>query len=158
MAEQVASKFPTVDIEQERKKPRLLAILFCDYLNFTKDDKANLIGIFDRVYVHPEHKMTPQFVLFLRSVETRDEPLKVRVFNPDGKFEVEVAFDKFNASIFSTELPAHVQSTVRIQFQVSKAGVYWFDVLYQGESIGGAGLVIEYREVEERTGGTDTYT
>ncbi len=36
-------------------------------------------------------------------------------------------------------------------------GVYWFDVSFKGQSVGGAALVIEFRETEDKAGGTDTY-
>lgn len=42
-------------------------------------------------------------------------------------------------------------------FHVSTEGVYWFAVLFKGQSLGGAALAIEFRETEDKEGGTDTY-
>ena len=146
-----------VDVQKERAKPRLASILFCDYWNQTEDGKTNLMGIFDRIYVHSKGRLTPNFVLFIRSVNTIEESLKVRVFAPDGSPAVGIDFDAFDASVFTPNLPANVQSTLNLRFPVESEGVYWFNVFYKGESLGGAGLVIEYRQTEERKGGTDTY-
>jgi hypothetical protein len=153
----VASTKP-IDVAEERRKPRLLALLFCDYLNWTREDKTNLIGIFDRIYVHPERRATPTFVLFTRSAETTEEGLSVRVFAPDGSPAIALDFAGAGAEVtFTPNLPAHINSTLKIQFQASQEGVYWFHVFYKSEPLGGAGLVVEYRETEERKGGTDTY-
>ncbi len=81
----------------------------------------------------------------------------MRVFAPDGIPMMGVDFTNFDASILSPNLPAHVQSTVSIQFPVTMEGVYWFNVFYKGKSLGGGDLVIEYRDTKEKTGGTDTY-
>ncbi|HKZ79363.1 MAG TPA: hypothetical protein VJ124_13900 [Pyrinomonadaceae bacterium] len=54
-----------VNVPEERKRPRLLSILFCDFASFTIDKKVNLLGIFDRIYVHPEQKKTPVFTCSL---------------------------------------------------------------------------------------------
>ncbi|HEV2880577.1 MAG TPA: hypothetical protein VGX24_04660 [Pyrinomonadaceae bacterium] len=146
-----------IDIEKERATPRLVSLLFCDFWNQAEDGKINLIGIFDRIYVHSKGRLTPYFVLFIRSVDTIEESLKVRVFAPDDSPVVGIDFDDFDASVFTPNLPANVQSILKIRFPVESQGVYWFNVFYKGESLGGAGLVVEYRETEGRKGGTDTY-
>lgn len=146
-----------VNVHEERARPRLVSILFCDYWNQTEDGKTTLAGIFDRIYVHSKGRLTPNFVLFLRSVDTVEEGLRIRVFAPNGSPVMGIDFDNFDASVFTPKLPANVQSTVNLRFPVESEGVYWFNVFYKGESLGGAGLVIEYRETEGRKGGTDTY-
>jgi hypothetical protein len=146
-----------VDVHKERARPHLVSILFCDYLNQTEDGKTNLMGIFDRIYVHSMGRLTPTFVLFIRAVDTIEEGLSVRVFAPDGSPVIGVDFADFDASMATPGLPVNIQSTLNLRFPVESEGVYWFNVFYKSESLGGAGLVIEYRETEERKGGTDTY-
>lgn len=160
MAEQVPmADTQPVDVHKERGEPRLVSILFCDDWTQTEDGKTNLTGIFDRIYVHSKGRLTPKFVLFIRSADTTDEGLRVRVFDPEGNPMMGIDFDDKNLdpSMFTPNLPANVQSVIGIRFPVNTEGVYWFHVFYKGESLGGAGLVIEYRETEERKGGTDTY-
>jgi hypothetical protein len=142
----------------EHGKPRLLALVFCDYLSWTKDDKANLLGIFDRIYVHPDRKVTPTFALFIRSAETTEEGISIRVFAPDGGEIIALDWKGVDSSIpFTPNLPAHVQSSTQIQFVAHQEGVYWFAAFYKGEPLGGAGLVVEYRQTEDKQSGTDTY-
>lgn len=145
-----------IDIVQERKKARLISLLFCDFASFTKDDKVNLLGIFDRVFVHPERKQTPRFALFLRTAEATQEPIQVTVFDPHDNVILAFNFGGEEQK-FALDLPAHVQLLVDIQFMASMEGVYWFDVSYEGESLGGAGLVVQFRATENKEGGTDTY-
>lgn len=147
------------NVADARKRPRLLALLFCNHTNTTKDDKANLIGVFDRVFVHPEVKKTPQFVIFIRTAETTQEPMLLSVFNPDGTPAVAFEFaSDVTEHKFTPDRPAQVQFIAGMRFDVGADGIYWFDVSYKGESIGGAGLVVEFRETEDKEGGTDTYT
>jgi uncharacterized protein DUF6941 len=148
---------PPVDVHKERAKPRLVSILFCDDWTETEDGKTTLTGIFDRIYVHSKGRLTPKFGLFIRTVDTKEEGLRVRIFDPDGSPVMGFDFADIEAGVFTHNLPANIQSVIRIRFPVNTEGVYWFHVIYKGESLGGAGLVIEYRETEERKGGTDTY-
>ncbi|HEY2972034.1 MAG TPA: hypothetical protein VGJ48_05940, partial [Pyrinomonadaceae bacterium] len=74
----------SLDTAKEREKPRILSILFCDFANFTVDKKVNLLGIFDRIYVHPEKKKTPLFTLFIRTAETIEERVSITLFDPKG--------------------------------------------------------------------------
>lgn len=141
---------------EERKRPRLLSILFCDLINITKEDKVNLIGIFDRIFVHPERKQTPLFSLFVRAAELADEPSYITVFKPDGTAVTGVVFGTEKVD-FTPNLPAQIQFMAGFQFIAETEGVYWFDISYKGVSIGGAGLTVQYRETEDRQGGTDTF-
>ena len=146
-----------VDAHEERAKPRLVSVLFCDSHTQEEDGKTNLTGIFDRIYVHSKGRLTPSFVLFIRSVDIIEEGLRVRVFDPDGSPFMGIDFDDIDTSAFTPNLPVNVQSVVTVRFPVQSEGVYWFHVFYKGEPLGGAGLVIEYRETEGRKSGTDTY-
>lgn len=144
-----------LDLKSEREKPRVLSILFCDFANFTIDKKVNLLGIFDRIYVHPENKKTPTFTLFIRTAETVDERLSVTLFDPMGKPGLGFQFGG-EQQTYTPGLPAQIQLVIGLQFTAQVEGAYWFDVAYKQKSIGGAGLVVEYR-TEQREHGTDTY-
>lgn len=154
--EQVKQYAASFDLKKERQQPRLLSILFCDFASFTLDKKVNLLGIFDRVFVHPERKKTPVFTLFVRTAETTNERLAVTLFQPDGKAGLAFQFGGEH-NVFTPNLPAQVQLLIGVQFVAEVEGPYWFDVAYKGKSLGGAGLVVEYREVEGQDRGTDTY-
>lgn len=146
----------STSIAQERKKPRLLSIVFCDFASFTKEDKTNLLGIFDRVFVHPEVKQTPRFVLFVRTAETIEDQIQVTAIDPQGNVNLGFSYGGEKHE-FTPNLPAQMQLVIDVQFIASIEGLYWFDVSYKGKSLGGAGLVVEYRQMEEKEGGTDTY-
>jgi hypothetical protein len=145
----------TVDLATERSKPRVLSLLFCDFASFTIDKKVNLLGIFDRIFVHPEKKQTPIFTLFIRTAETIEERLTVTLFRPDGKPGLGFQFGG-QKQTYTPNLPAQIQLLIGLQFVAEIEGAYWFDVSYKEKSIGGAGLVVEYR-TEQKEHGTDTY-
>jgi hypothetical protein len=149
-----------LDIPATRKQARLLSLLFCDFANRTGDDKVNLLGIFDRVYVHPEIRKSPPFVLYARAAEAFEDSLWVRVFDPDNQPLVEVRFD---VNLAPPRLeheegwPKQIQFLLPIQLTLKKEGVYWFDIAYRDFSLGGAGLVVKFRKIEEGESGTDTF-
>lgn len=144
-----------IEVSKEREKPRLLALLFCDFASFTKDDKVNLLGIFDRIFVDSDEKRTPRFAVFTRVAEVTG--FTTTIFDPDGMPSVQ-AETKIQADVKFTEgYPRQMQTLTAMQFEIRKPGVYWFDISFEGESLGGAGLAIEYRQTEEKQSGTDTY-
>ena len=146
----------SIDVAAERKKPRLLSLLFCDFANSTHDKKVNLLGVFDRIFVHPETKQTPVFTLYVRTAETVGERLTVTLFNPAGKPGLGFQFGG-EEQTYTPNLPAQIQLVIGLQFKAETEGPYWFDISYKGVSLGGAGLVVEHRAVEAHHGGTDTY-
>lgn len=145
-----------LDTAKEREKPRVLSILFCDFANFTIDKKVNLLGIFDRIFVHPEQKKTPVFTLFIRTAETIEERLNVTLFDPKGAPRLAFQFGG-EQQTYTPNLPAQIQLVIGVQFTAEMEGAYWFDVAYKEKSIGGAGLAVEYRVVEGQDRGTDSY-
>jgi hypothetical protein len=144
-----------LDIELERKRPRLLALLFCDFSSLAKDDKANLLGIFDRIYVDKEKPITPTFVAFVRVAEVTNS-FDITMIAPDNSrvFSIKLQVPPVD---FTKSLPRQAQAAQLLQFEVQQEGVYWVDVSYEGKSLGGGGLTIEFRRTEEKEGGTDTY-
>ena len=157
MAEQVAVPVlaTNIDVAQERLKPRLLALLFCDFTNVTKDDKPNLLGVFDRIFVDPEKRTTPPFVIFVRVAEVA-EAFNITLFDSDNQPAVSIVSVP-RSQVDSEGMPRQTQTALAVQFKTEKAGTFWCDVSYKGVSLGGAGLVIEYRRSEDNNGGTDTF-
>jgi hypothetical protein len=158
MAEQLSVPVlaTNIDVSQERGKPRLLALLFCDFTNLTKDDKPNLLGVFDRIFVDPEKRTTPPFAIFVRVAEVV-EAFHVTFFDPDNQPAFSVLSVPPSTQVYSEGLPRQLQTALAVQFKTEKAGPFWCDVSYKGQSLGGAGLVVEYRKVEDKNSGTDTY-
>ena len=136
----------SINLPDLRQQPRLLSLLFCDYVSRTDDKKVNLLGIFDRVFMHPEEKQAPVFFVFARVAEAYEEPLYLRVFSPDNEPQAEL---KFDPPVMLTEpnMPKQIQVILKLQIGFKKTGTYWFDLSYQGNSIGGAGLVVGHKEV-----------
>lgn len=147
-----------VDISKEWQQPRLISILFCDSFEIAEDGKLNLAGIFDRIYVHPKVKQTPPFTLSIRTAETTDGTMLTICYAPNGEIPITVNSQAASKTEFTPNLPANLQSISGINpFHVSMEGVYWFDVSFRGQSLGGAALVVEFRETEDESGGTDIY-
>ena len=150
----VVSASVDIELSKERKKPRLLALLFCDFASIAKDDKINLLGTFDKIYVDPEKRTTPMFVVYVRVAEV-SEAFAITVFGPDDLPTLQMF--SVPPSAFTEGLPRQVQTIIRFQFKLEKEGTYWFDISYQGSSLGGAGLPIEYRPGKEQESGTESY-
>lgn len=150
-----------LDIPEVKQTPRLMSLLFCDFASKTDDGKMNLLGIFDRVYVHPEIRMTPPFVLYGRTVETFEDNLWLRIFDPDHSPRAEFKFDPPAEIKLARErdpnLPTNVQFIIPLQLNIQKQGIYWFDIAYRDYSLGGTGLPVMFRKIEEGHNATDTY-
>lgn len=131
-------------------------MLFCDYANQTAGNKTNLAGIFDRVYVHPEAKVTPPFMIFIRTAETLKSPVRVTLLDPSSEVVSTLNYDATGHEA-TPDMPFYIQFLAQMQFPVTTAGVYWFDVSYGDESLGGTPLMVEFRETEDKESGTDSY-
>lgn len=142
-----------------RKEPRLLALLFCDYINTTGDDKVNLLGVFDRIWVHREGRLSPRFVVFGRVAEAFKSPLWLTVLDPDNEPKAEIRFDPPKMpSDRDPNLPNQIQFMLYTRMKFDKDGTYWFDISYEGNSLGGAGLAIGHIEGGAVDATTDTFT
>jgi hypothetical protein len=157
MAEQLAVPVvaTNIDASQERAKPRLLSLLFCDFSNITNDGKPNLFGVFDRIFIDPKNPTTPPFVVFVRVAEVV-EGFDITIFDPNNEPAMGIKSVAREAK-YTEGFPRQLQTALRLQFDTKKQGVFWVDVAYKGVSLGGAGLTIEFRETEAKDGGTDTY-
>ncbi len=142
---------PTINIKASEaiKKPRLEAILFCDYVTRTNDGKLILAGSFDRVvFGHDEEKVTMSFFLFVRTAETTKGRLQIAIINPNEEVILAFGFDT-ELHPFDPKWPAQVNFIQQLQFPALVEGLYWFDVSYLGEPLGGAALIIEHQKQEE---------
>ncbi len=151
-----------VDVAGELAKPRLLALLFCDYMNQATDGKTNIIGVFDRIFVPLDKKGTPRFGVFIRFAEALAGPVTLTVFGPKKEPILGLQFDANPAQFEAiperrSEYPKQIQALLGMQFEVETEGVYWFDVSYLSQSLGGAGLPIEFIKEGEKVGATDTF-
>lgn len=143
----IAQFQPKIDAAAERKTPRLVAILFCMYFSTDTESRPNLLGCFDRIFADPATKQTGQFILVVRTYETREKGVVISVLNPENKIVAAVIFDE--PMQLPIDRPMHMQYSGPINFAADTAGPYWFDVSYQGKSIGGESLIVEFRKPED---------
>jgi hypothetical protein len=141
---------PKFDVARERKKPHLVALLFCHYFSLDAEGRSNANGCFDRIFVDPTTKLTGQFTLVVRTYETRDSGLTVTFLNPKNQAVAAVIFDP--PAKLPTNKPMHVHAYGPVNFAVEAEGVYWVDVSYRGKTLGGESLTIEFRKPEEDQG------
>jgi hypothetical protein len=148
VAEETA-EVPTVniDVASTYKKPRLIALLFCNFFNVTGNRKPNLLGIFDRMAVDHEKKKTPNFFMFIKLAGVLG-PSEIHVYSPRGE-RIMAALLEGRIPPTSSDEIVYAQAMINIELEVKEEGIYWFDVLYQGNSLGGNGLGITFKQREE---------
>jgi hypothetical protein len=139
----------TIDVSEVLPKPRLEAVLFCEYANQTSDGKTNLLGIFERIYVNRETKQSGGFFLFVRLAEAIEGLIQISLLDSNGKPVLAVGVD-LSGAVFEGHYPKMLQVLDRVAFQATELGVYWLDVTYKGESLGGAPLIVEMRSEAEK--------
>lgn len=146
---------PTVpiDLVQEREKPRLLSILFFDFYSETKEGKLNLLGIFDRLFVDPSRKRTMPIGIFVRTAQAFGANIKCEIHSPEG-----IVTGGFNfmvpasARLPDGTQPIQAQILARLEFNAPVDGTYWFAISFAGQVLGGAPLVIQYKDPKELEG------
>lgn len=144
----IAKYQPKIDPVVELTKPRLVALLFCMFQSKDVENRNNLLGCFGRVFADPATKQTGQFILFLRTCETREKGLVVSVLDPSNKAIAAIVIDKPNE--MPTDRPMHLEFFAPINFTATVEGQYWFDVSYKGKSIGGEALAVEFSKPETK--------
>lgn len=106
--------------------------------------------------------MSPPFVLYARTSEAFEDNLWLRIYDPNDKPRLELKFDtptiKFTDEKDANDptFPIQVQLTLPLQLKLDKEGTYWFDIAYRDFSLGGTGLVVRFRRLEEGKDATDT--
>lgn len=147
MAEQ-QPYIPKVNIvaSEEVKKPRLSAILFCEYAARTDRDTYLLAGCFERfLFNKDERKVTSHFFLYVSTSETKDGVFQVAVVSPDENIILAYSYELGSEGLIPG-IPASVHFLERVQFPVPVEGIYWIDVSFNGESLGGAPLIVEFEK------------
>lgn len=155
MAEETAT-IPTVDIDvltSQRDGPHLEAMVFADYAARTTDGKATVAGIFDRVFIDPDKRASGRFFVYMRTVETLDAPVEMKVVDPKGRVVAQGSTSIIDTATFAeAPFPKSVSSSFPLNLQLGPEGVdgpYWFEILYKGRSLGGAVLRVEFRRQED---------
>lgn len=136
---------------QERCKPRLEAVLFADYGEVTTEGKIVLVDIFNRIVIDPKDRGAPGGIgcsLFVRTVETVEEPIWIKLVDPTGALVDQGLGDDPAWLVGETPWPRHLQTLRRLVFRPLEAGLYVIDVSYKGQSLGGTHLIIEFGKPE----------
>lgn len=150
MAEEAVT-IPTIDIDvltQKREAPRLEAILFADYAVIGNDKKTTVAGIFDRVFVDAETRVSGRFFVFIKTAETIDEPIDIKFYDPKGNLVAggTASADPGQEGIRNLAIIAPFGFGMGPE---GTEGPHWFEISYKGQSLGGAVLVVEFRKKEE---------
>jgi hypothetical protein len=135
-------------VAADRKKQRLIALSFCDFISQDSIGKVNLMGCFDSIYRDKETKQTGIFYLYVRTAETRKGKVDVTFLDPKNVPIAQVTYE-VNTESIPLGKPAHAQIFTRSGFVADELGVYWVDVAYNGESLGGRDLTVSEREAKE---------
>jgi hypothetical protein len=140
----------TIDPAAERARPRLIALLLCDYLNQTAEKKYNLMGTFDRIVVDAEKRTTPNFMLYVRTNHIGLGEMQVVIFGPSNAVVGGMLTEVRRQEDVPDDAPEVLQFALQVQFTVEEPGEHWIDISHNGVSIGGAPLTIEYRSEETK--------
>lgn len=141
---------PQVNISasEEVKKPRLGAVLFCEYATLTEKGTYVLAGCFERLlFAKDDQRITSSFFLYVKTGETKNGEFQVTIIDPNDKIISAFSYE-VDAKSLIPGIPASLHFLKRIQFHVPVEGVYWFNVSFSGESLGGAPLMIEFSKEE----------
>jgi hypothetical protein len=151
-AKDLAAQYqPNINVAAERKKARLVSIVFCLYHSVDKEGRNNLLGCFDRIFADPATKLTGQFILVIRTAETRKGGLVASILDPTNKAVAAFVFDTPDISV-SPDKHMHLQFFGPVNFPANTEGIYWIDVSYQGKSLGGDSLTVEFQKKEASQG------
>lgn len=137
-----------IDVGREWQKPRLVALLFCEGANLTTDGKANIWSVFDRIIVDPARKISGAFTVFIRTAQTTPEQdVEVVIVAPNNEPVASLSY----AGVEEVEAegrPVYVHFIGRIGIKTPVEGVYWFNVSYKGETLGGGALAVQFQKPE----------
>lgn len=141
---------PKVNVigSEEVKKPRLGAILFCEYAALTEKGTYLFAGCFERfIFKKDEPRVTSQFYIYVRASQTREGDFQVAIIDPNDTTILAFSYDLDSTGLIPN-LPASIHFVQRIKFPVAVEGAYWVDVSFKGESLGGAPLLVEFEKEE----------
>lgn len=140
----------SIDVTEEREKPRLVSLLFCDYANKTAEGKHNILGSFDAIRLDPtqEIKSTPPFIVYLRLRNVPDGLLQLTIFAPSNDLAAALGLQMVHREVESKPTK-RFEALIRMQFEIKEPGDYWMDVSYDGVSLGGESLRILFEPPQE---------
>jgi hypothetical protein len=147
---------PKVNVigSEEVKKPRLGAILFCEYAAITEKGTYLFAGCFERfAFTKDEPKVTSHFFLYVRASQTREGDFQVAIIDPNDTTILAFSYDLTSAGLLP-DLPASVHFIQKVKFPVKTEGTYWVDVSFKGESLGGAPLLVDFQKEEASEDGS----
>lgn len=136
-----------IDVTQEWQKPRLVAILFCEGASVSTEGKANIWNIYDRIFVDPAKKNTGVFTVVIITAQTPKDDLNITIIAPNNETVAKLSYEA-DEPVIAEDRPTYVQFFGKVGLHVELEGVYWFDVSYQGRSLGGAALTMKFQETE----------
>lgn len=141
-----------IDIAAESKKLRIVALLFCDYGIVAKDDKMSVVGVINQVNVNPDRQETGRFFVFVRLAGEVTDSIELLIFEPSGKAIARgvLRLDQLKQKTDKTLRSVQFLETLSLNPVVE--GTYWFAIYHNGESIGGAELIIKYQDKEVKNG------
>ena len=143
---------PPVGIEPSKAKnePSLVSLLFFNFINETKEGKVNLLGVFDRIYVDPETKVSLPFGVFVRVANAFGAPVRCDAFTPDNSFVgglMLLAEEGFKLP--DGRKPIQIQIAGHMKLTTPVEGTYWFVVSYKEKVLGACPLLVEYKDLKE---------
>lgn len=136
-----------IDVSEEWTKPRLVTILFCESANLTNEGKANVWNIFDRIFVNDEKKQTGAFTVFVRTAQTWKGELRLTVVAPNNEAIAVLTYEATEPEL-AADRPTYVQFIGKLALKVEVDGIYWVDISYQGRSLGGSALALQFQKAD----------
>lgn len=141
-----------IDVAQVREKPRLVSLLFYDFANRTGNGKFNILGVFDHIIVDAEKKRTRSFGMFVKTAQAHEGVIRILILDPDGQLIAGLDFGVAEKEYPKDEKYHVAQASGVIEFDTPVEGLYWFDVSYNGKSLGGTGLQVDFKPSENKDG------
>jgi hypothetical protein len=137
-------RHPKLDVENERKQPRLIALLLADYAAETKEGKIVLSGVFDTIHVPRDLPRLARFFLYVRMMETNDGPVEIVLYRPDGTPHGELVIEPDEVKVDEGRVN-YVQAYTQLALEIPVTGIWWFEVRYQERILGRAPIETVYR-------------
>lgn len=142
-----------IDLSSIKDKPQLVSLLFYNFVNETKENKLNLIDIFDRLYVDINTKISTPFGVFIRVVNALGSPVRCDVFSPENVFTGGLSFSvRRDYTLEDGRKPIQMQVAGHMVLRTPIQGTYWFIVSYEGKVLGACPLLVEHKNLEELKG------
>ena len=142
----------TIDVEQELGKPRLGALLFADWASANPDGKIVLAGVFDNVVLpvtleHPH--VVFGFYLFVKVGQAHKSNINIWCYSPNGDALSRIIMEPPPKYVPDANGPNLIQAVLHVGLEFNQPGIHWFDVEYDGQSLGKTSLIVSFQKVEQ---------